>query len=51
MNYAVIGYLEGSFVRKDFVSQGDAHNFEATLEAAGATSTDVFDIRDGDLPF
>lgn len=50
MSYAVIGWLEGTFYRKDFCSYGDACNYEANLEAAGATSVDLFTIP-SDLPF
>lgn len=50
MNYAVIGWLEGEFIRRDFMSRGDARNFEAALESAGATDVDLFDIP-SNLPF
>lgn len=50
MTYAVIGWLEGSFYRKDFCSYGDARSYEASLEAAGATYVDLFVIPT-DLPF
>lgn len=50
MSYAVIGWLEETFYRKDFCSYGDARNFEATLEAAGARDVDLFEIP-SNLPF
>lgn len=50
MLYAVIGWLEGSFYRKDFCSYGAARSYEANLEAAGARDVDIFTIP-SDLPF
>jgi hypothetical protein len=50
MSYSVIGWLEGCFLKKDFVSRGDAKRYEANLEAAGATSVDLFEIPTN-LPF
>ena len=50
MNYVVIGWLEGSFYRKDFASYGDACCYQANLEAEGATSVDLFKVPT-DLPF
>lgn len=50
MSYAVVGWLESFFYRKDFCSYGDACNYAANLEAAGATSVELFMIP-SDLPF
>jgi hypothetical protein len=50
MNYAVIGWLDGSFYRREYASYGDARTFVEVLEAAGATDVDLFEMP-SDLPF